>query len=233
MWPFRARRSTKGIVIDDSGQRLGRRCEKLWGQALASVPACSFAYSWASVPSVPNCTIAAAILFSVYPRLMSHDRNAAANAHCILIGRVGFIDEVRHPAVRPSGSRCEICQCVVTNHGSTPPGKRLPVLTPHRLPPIEHSLSSASNSAETRAAFRMRRRLRWRHRSCSRSRRGLRRPFRFTAQCKDDHTDRRAERSEYRVVGAATRSALANKAFAFCIAGSPSDGSSTAMQMAT
>src|SRR5579864_8798585 len=28
-----------------------------------------------------------------------------------------------------------------------------PVLTPHRLPPIEHSLTSASNSADARAEF--------------------------------------------------------------------------------
>ena len=74
----------------------------------------------------------------------------AAGAVRVLVGIIGLVDEIWLAVLRPLGRGGEVGQGVVADEAAHQRESASPVLKPHRFPFIEHSLSSASNRAETR-----------------------------------------------------------------------------------
>src|SRR5579864_7161712 len=84
---------------------------------------------------------------------MSQDRNAIVHPVLSALPSVGSVWSTKScmPSCCQVGavtkSESTLLPITVAHHRERPS----PVLTPQRLPPMEHSLSSASNSADTRA----------------------------------------------------------------------------------
>src|SRR5260370_549348 len=92
-------------------------------------------------------------MFSGWPWLISHDRKAIPHPVLTAFRSVGsvWLTKSGMPLCAQAGAVAKSDKALLLVAAAHHRDKASPVLTPHRFPPIEHSLSSASNRAETRA----------------------------------------------------------------------------------
>src|SRR5260370_34983366 len=95
-------------------------------------------------------------MFSGWPWLISHDRKAIPHPVLTTFRSVGsvWLTKSGMPLCAQAGAVAKSDKALLLVAAAHHPDKGSPVLTPHRFPPIEHSLSSASNrdARRTRAS---------------------------------------------------------------------------------
>src|SRR5580692_8862088 len=97
--------------------------------------------------------MAGAILSSVKPSCFSQDKNAMPQP--VLTGFWSVLSVLSTKSGMPccahEGAVAKSASALLPMTAAHQRERASPVLTPHKFPPIEHSLSSASKSADTRA----------------------------------------------------------------------------------
>src|SRR5579864_6650624 len=89
------------------------------------------------------------------PWLISHDRNAMPHPMLSAFWSVGSVlsTKLGMPSCAHVGAVAKSDSALFPILAAHHRDSDSPVLTPHKFPPIEHSLNSASNNADTRAEF--------------------------------------------------------------------------------
>src|SRR5580692_3750152 len=92
-------------------------------------------------------------MFKGWPRLISQDKKAIPQPVLSAFRSEGsvWLTKSGIPSCAQVGAVAKSDKALLLTSAAHQRDKASPVLTPHRFPPIEHSLSSASNSADTRA----------------------------------------------------------------------------------